>query len=329
MTTNSSLTYAVLYSQQNGGKFVSLKQKKSLDGLIEINLARESVILRRGTREQNADTSTEEESEEGSDDDDEEPTTKKSRVAWQKHKRTLLKKVNKLKKRSATKTVVVGSDSIPQQQREDILKHVEDGTLKEGTTIQLMQYTVEVLHQATACTPKPPQLQMQRVPTTASRSASLVKTGVVVGKKNLLSSKSKPLSAMTRKPPLQPKKLVQTTKFAQIKRQPPLLPAKRKVSVSLTKAQRPQPDTIQSPPRICSTLPHIPLPGSIRSKLRPHQVTGVDFLWKALTTTQELQKQKGAILADEMGLGKTLMTIAVICALFRRQREKVLTVCFV
>jgi len=70
-----------------------------------------------------------------------------------------------------------------------------------------------------------------------------------------------------------------------------------------------------------SVLAQITLPTSIRRVLRPHQVTGVDFLWKALTSTHH-----GAILADEMGLGKTLMSIAVICGLHRRDRGKVSSV---
>jgi DNA repair and recombination RAD54-like protein len=64
-----------------------------------------------------------------------------------------------------------------------------------------------------------------------------------------------------------------------------------------------------------SVLSHIPIPAGIRSVLQPHQVSGVDFLWRALTTDQG-----GAILADEMGLGKTLMSISVIAAWYRQRR---------
>ena len=42
--------------------------------------------------------------------------------------------------------------------------------------------------------------------------------------------------------------------------------------------------------------PGIPLPASIRTVMRPHQVEGVEFLWQALT----MGPRKGAILADEM-----------------------------
>lgn len=47
-----------------------------------------------------------------------------------------------------------------------------------------------------------------------------------------------------------------------------------------------------------NVLPHLPLPHSIRSTLKPHQIQGVDFLHRAL-------QQGGAILADEMGLGES------------------------
>jgi len=95
-------------------------------------------------------------------------------------------------------------------------------------------------------------------------------------------------------------------------------------------------------------LPHIPIPARMLSVLRPHQVTGLDFLWTALhpttnTTTKTTATNgddnededadyhgnsitaasAGAILADEMGLGKTLMTVALITALHRRERDKV------
>jgi hypothetical protein len=46
-----------------------------------------------------------------------------------------------------------------------------------------------------------------------------------------------------------------------------------------------------------TVLPHIPLPASIRTVLKPHQIQGVDFLWRTLA------EKKGCILGDEMGLG--------------------------
>jgi DNA repair and recombination protein RAD54 and RAD54-like protein len=74
-----------------------------------------------------------------------------------------------------------------------------------------------------------------------------------------------------------------------------------------------------SPSSSLMTVPEISLPATMRQALRPHQVTGVAFLWKALHDTS----RRGAILADEMGLGKTLITIAIICGMHRRQRDKV------
>ena len=85
-------------------------------------------------------------------------------------------------------------------------------------------------------------------------------------------------------------------------------------------------------------------PASIKSILRPHQQTGVVFLWNCLTGACPRLKNLmlsrnedgdengngnvcemggGAILADEMGLGKTLMTITTIFALHRRNRNDV------
>jgi hypothetical protein len=64
----------------------------------------------------------------------------------------------------------------------------------------------------------------------------------------------------------------------------------------------PHPQKPAKSPKLASTpsvLPEIPLPACLRQILRPHQVDGVDFLWKALTGTGT----QGAILADEMGLG--------------------------
>ena len=87
------------------------------------------------------------------------------------------------------------------------------------------------------------------------------------------------------------------------------------------------------------------VPSAIKSILRPHQQTGLVFLWNCLTGAcprlQKIWSQRyntgiddeemesiprpgaGCILADEMGLGKTLQTIAVITALHRRNRNDV------
>lgn len=72
------------------------------------------------------------------------------------------------------------------------------------------------------------------------------------------------------------------------------------------------------------------LPPSILSVLRPHQQSGVVFLWNCLTGVSPKLREvashlgsvpKGAILADSMGMGKTLMTISTIIALYRRNKQ--------
>ncbi|KZV69024.1 SNF2 family domain-containing protein [Peniophora sp. CONT] len=51
--------------------------------------------------------------------------------------------------------------------------------------------------------------------------------------------------------------------------------------------------------------------------LRPHQVEGVKFLYKA-TTGKLVDNQYGCIMADEMGLGKTLQCIALLWTLLKQ-----------
>jgi hypothetical protein len=78
--------------------------------------------------------------------------------------------------------------------------------------------------------------------------------------------------------------------------------AKKRPVTSRAGAISPHPPKPAKSPKLASTptiLPEIPLPAAIRQVLRPHQVSGVDFLWKALTNSST----QGAILADEMGLG--------------------------
>lgn len=54
----------------------------------------------------------------------------------------------------------------------------------------------------------------------------------------------------------------------------------------------PVPTDGQRTPPATDVLLHIPLPNVIRTVLRPHQVSGVDFLWKTL------RERKGCILGD-------------------------------
>lgn len=49
----------------------------------------------------------------------------------------------------------------------------------------------------------------------------------------------------------------------------------------------------------------------LAEKLRPHQKTGVIFLYECIMGMRQHDKH-GAILADEMGLGKTLQCISLL-----------------
>ena len=54
----------------------------------------------------------------------------------------------------------------------------------------------------------------------------------------------------------------------------------------------------------------------LASKMRPHQIEGVQFLLKRVL--QEDSEHCGAILADDMGMGKTVQTVAAISVLLSR-----------
>ncbi|KAK0480358.1 P-loop containing nucleoside triphosphate hydrolase protein [Armillaria novae-zelandiae] len=72
----------------------------------------------------------------------------------------------------------------------------------------------------------------------------------------------------------------------------------------------------------------------IASKLRPHQIEGVKFMYECVMGLRK-HEGRGCILADEMGLGKTLQTISLVWTLLRQNPysgmgpvvEKVLIVC--
>ena len=114
-----------------------------------------------------------------------------------------------------------------------------------------------------------------------------------------------------------------------VKKRPvhPLLAKKRALDPSKTPTGK---STI-----ITTTFPDasgmINIPNSILKVLRPHQVSGVTFLWNVLTgASSELQAAassahvdnvRGCILADEPGIGKTLQSIAVLCAFHRRNKD--------
>ena len=69
----------------------------------------------------------------------------------------------------------------------------------------------------------------------------------------------------------------------------------------------------------------------LKVKLRPHQLTACEFLFRALETqvddSAEASETFGAILADEMGLGKSLTAICVLWSYIRRDKCKCVIVC--
>lgn len=142
-----------------------------------------------------------------------------------------------------------------------------------------------------------------------------------------------------------------------IQRKPHTLPSQKRFKPSTTSCVDIHPnanDTITTKDDFFpGAIGTIPVPMSIKQILKPHQITGVAFLWNALTgACPKLQREithanddnttnddnndnaitsnekRGAILADEMGLGKTLMTITTIVSLHRRNRsERFIVIC--
>ena len=121
-----------------------------------------------------------------------------------------------------------------------------------------------------------------------------------------------------------------------------MLPSSKQTSLVAAKGQKRKLDNTTSS-TVSATMTSraindIDIPNSVRTSLKLHQEEGVEFLWKCLTglgnarpynapgNPVSLDNQnvlKGCILGDCMGSGKSLMTIAVICALYRQRRDSV------
>ncbi|EGW32719.1 uncharacterized protein SPAPADRAFT_70719 [Spathaspora passalidarum NRRL Y-27907] len=96
------------------------------------------------------------------------------------------------------------------------------------------------------------------------------------------------------------------------------------------------PDAIELPdPPHLSEFIKVSIDPQLATKLRPHQIEGVKFMYECLLGYREY-KGNGCLLADEMGLGKTLMTITTIWTLLKQNPfphenhslvKKVLIVC--
>ena len=70
-------------------------------------------------------------------------------------------------------------------------------------------------------------------------------------------------------------------------------------------------DAAKAPPADLTLAGGFKLAGPIASKLYPHQVVGVKWLWSLHTS------KKGGILADDMGLGKTMQCAAFLAAVLK------------
>lgn len=237
------------------------------------------------------------------------------------------------KKRKRTQTVSSAKGIVFSGTQRDIAKSAMDGLLKEDDVIALGGYEVQIISILGK-----PTMDIASTATkfaTSTVSGGMRSTKLAISKPPYLSSNG--IIKMERKPPAQPQtnatiqrhslgvRKVVTTKQNQIRR--PLVSTTNAKAVpqkqKLTTQKRPVSSLMKQPPAStistidASVLPHIPLPSSIRRALKEHQVVAVDFLWTSLNSLH------GSILADEMGLGKTLTTIAIICAFYRQNRQKV------
>jgi hypothetical protein len=234
------------------------------------------------------------------------------------------------KKRRKTQPSVCVKGIVFSGTMRDIAKSAMEGVFKEDDILAVGGYEVQILSLCGAST-------MTNAPKSARPTIlGAMRSNKLSSSKLLLPSSND--AKVERKPPAQPQKLEKTqrpslgarkisTTTQNLARRPLLSTTNSQVvPQKLATLKRPARSTIKQASASAiatvdsSVLPHIPLPSSIRRALKQHQVVAVDFLWKALNSL------RGSILADEMGLGKTLTTIAIICAFYRQNRQKVSSV---
>lgn len=297
MGSECVLEYNALFYKRSTNK--SQKSKGSYDGILSINIVEQSLSLACADNDEYT----------GSDDDDDEENGK---ITWKERRKRMSK---------AGPRGVVFSGKLQGD--------LTASNIQEDATIVLGNYDVEILSLRSKPTMEDADKERSSVPPVrrglvGSVVGKKTTTGVPVSKqpalvsrkttgqysvlntRETLPAKRKQIAQPTKRPPAQPRKS---------------LPPTCKVSAHSASRNRPplQPRSVHSGTTVAgasAVLPHIPLLGNIRKVLRPHQETGVDFLWTALT------RDKGAILADEMGLGKSLMSIAVVSAWHRNKREQ-------
>eukprot|EP00051_Salpingoeca_urceolata_P013516 m.169717 g.169717 ORF g.169717 m.169717 type:complete len:747 (+) comp17812_c0_seq1:185-2425(+) len=77
----------------------------------------------------------------------------------------------------------------------------------------------------------------------------------------------------------------------------------------------------ESDPEIKKNHPvHVVVDPKLGRKLRPHQVSGVQFLYDCVTGSR-IEGHSGCIMADDMGLGKTLQCITLVWTLLKQSPE--------
>ncbi|ODV82457.1 uncharacterized protein CANTADRAFT_24960 [Suhomyces tanzawaensis NRRL Y-17324] len=113
-----------------------------------------------------------------------------------------------------------------------------------------------------------------------------------------------------------PVPMMEPTPFKKVA--PPIVPGAEEPVIS---NNVPEPEETPSilmpnPPNVLDFKP-VELDHSLASKLRPHQVEGVRFMYECLLGFRDFAGT-GCLLADEMGLGKTLMTITIIYTLYKQ-----------
>ena len=82
------------------------------------------------------------------------------------------------------------------------------------------------------------------------------------------------------------------------------------------------PDNIEiNPGRDREAFDAVYIDPQIAVKMKPHQIEGVQFLWREITT-QEVEGGQGALLAHTMGLGKTMQSIVLLMAVAETAQAK-------
>ena len=335
-TTNTTMVeYEVLYYQRKN-KVHKSKGVSKFDGILSISVATGVIRLKASDfDDDDNDNHTHNDDDDSDSDSDDENTSKKKAFAKKMKKRQQKRPAQK-KSSSNTNTAAV-----PYSGKDKALAQRCCGTrpLQEDDIIVLGGYEVQIVacctanQTPTAILNKRPDASIGSTGLKLKSSTQLVRRKVIakplqstsakIGTKataagistttnhtrkplvtssSSLSNTTKPQPSLLHKRPAGPLKSRTSTL---IKKRPSSLhsslhPAKKTLTTKTASINNNAGTAATT--MIC---PGINLPASIRTVLRPHQVHGVEFLWKALTTTTSSKtsnhsSKKGCILADEM-----------------------------